>query len=795
MDDVVDGTPLYGTTATDEDGNVKLRGRIKNADGVRSLYNYLFQADLWNSWDRAMVQASIDDAPPYDTSVMIANARRYEANFNNGSMREAQFAAEAPYHEVLQSMEPLCSLPIKQSVKGNAQEKSDWSAIMAEEFTTLYKVTWTDFYQTWQYLIRLIVSQGVGFGYFDNDMDFRWKANGLQYFKTFRRVQMGMEHFDGFVAKDSLLAHQLYNYIRYPDEAKALGWNVDAVWRAIKNACPKSLSTNDYEQWQEAWKGNDLMLSATGNLADIIYCWIKEVDGTITLMIVSWDNGNPDFLYKREGRYDSWDQFLQIFTYGVGSDGFFHSIRGQGQALFPLADASSRLDCRMMDMSIFAATPHLKCANEDQVNDAPTIQNGPFDVIRPAFSYEETKVPDFEQSLLPAIGRMDSLMAARRSQWSAPVSEQNLSDQGKTPKTKYQLMQEGATSGAMSTAGFTLFMPVLERLLRESVRRATNPHYQTSDPGGREAIKFKNKCMARGVPKEAFYGIELDEIRVNTGIGKGSAQDMLYRLEEADARLYNRADPEGQYALSQKMAISILGPSFGMEVFPRKPGMRPPIDLQIAKIENVELQHGGQIDPTINQDHAVHIETHLTALDIINQQYSASQLDLATAAQQMQPIQVHTMAHMQMWASQGGEQDPRFPQYKEAVEQLSEVIDNGMKHIMKLQQEQGGGQQGPPGSPAGEPSPVGAIEQSADAMGRLQDLHFQDASNQQALQKAQADIEARKASNAYSQARESATLQHTILMNQEKLRAHQALNEAKIKAAREKSSNGNGSSK
>ena len=78
-----------------------------------------------------------------------------------------------------------------------------------------------------------------------------------------------------------------------------------------------------------------------------------------------------------------------------------------------------------------------------------------------------------------------------------------------------------------------------------------------------------------------------------------------------------------------------------------------------------------------NQNHVIHVGAHLQKLEEVNQALSQLQIEMEQAIPQMQMMWTHAGEHMQFIS----QQNPLFPVYKEALQQLGEVVINGAKHL------------------------------------------------------------------------------------------------------------------
>jgi len=111
-----------------------------------------------------------------------------------------------------------------------------------------------------------------------------------------------------------------------------------------------------------------------------------------------------------------------------------------------------------------------------------------------------------------------------------------------------------------------------------------------------------------------------------------------------------------------------------------------------------------------NQDHIVHVATHLTLIQGINEMLETQQMGLEEAIPQMQVASGHTGQHMEYI-------DPMsapYSQFKEALQQFNEVITNGAKSL-EAQQRRAQKQQAEGHAVQGIETPPGVYGAAVDA--------------------------------------------------------------------------------
>lgn len=709
------------------------RGRVKSPRDLKSAWDSLWWADLDSSEYRMRAQQWRDGVTPYSVRKEQLMGMAGRTNVNWGIGDQIATDAEMPYNDILDSVDTLFTMPTNW---GQVSDRFYVEQVMAEEMTRMLR-NWSRFDPLYQQNVRLFVDEGVSFCFFEDDFVWKWDVVGLQHIVFPRRVKADINEVDIVIAMRQLLPSKLYEKCANEGAAAAEGWNREATWEAIKTAAQPTLKANDFQEWEKAWKNHDYILGQTAITVEVIEGWVKEVDGTVSHYIARSD-GSGDFLYKKEGKFSDMAHMLVPFIYGVGANGTFHSIHGVLQKTFAAGMAQNKVFCRAIDMAIHASTPYLQAATEEALQELPLTPLGQYVGMAPGYSWQETKVPDFEQSLMPLLQQINTFLSARANPYTQSIQQMN-----QAAKTKYQQQSMDDAAAKLSSSGVTLFKNGLTSLYREVVRRVIRKPYPTSWSGGAEVQEFIARCINRGVPEEAIRQVDTKRIEVNMGIGRGSSAARRVAADSLNM-LYPRADAKGQNMINYVIASSYAGASVAREIFPTQPGLRPPQDMEDANNENSAIQSMAalQLPQTIavlpTQNHAVHLEQHIAALGQLNQGLNQQQIPLDKAVSLMQPLLDHAEQHLQLL-------DPTSPNrgtYVSDLKQIREVVTNGARQIYAQQQkmqremEHNGPQSMRPENEnqsfdaQGNPSPSAAMApnpalliQSAETEQKLRDMH------------------------------------------------------------------------
>lgn len=690
--------PDEAAPSTDENAP---NARIKRPADVIKDYQTLFDDDWVAAKDRASVQAMVDGATPFSESRLRLLGLHGITNVNWGDLTQAQQEAEQPFNDILDSMDNFGPIPVEQGLLSDA-ERVIQEPIIAEEMHRMI-TGWEDFYFNWWLLSHFFTMFGVGFTYRDDTLDWRWEVGSLQNFKIPRGTKASIDKVDRITMKTDMQPSDLAAKVRNPEAGRKMGWNPEAITRSCRKAMPNNMNTADPEEIEAWWKDNAVFAGNNAVVVTVVHMWVKEVNGTISHYIVDYNGGTDDkaeqeFLYCARGKYGSMGEFVNAYLYGVGTNGDLHSIRGNAYNLFSSTAALNKAKCKFLDKAMDEANTFLSTESEDATIDNMITPRGPYFQLSTGVNFIERNTPPVAGNLVPALQMVQDNFRMR----SGGMAPRAAASGEKGQKTKYELQRRDEMDGKLSSSSMNLFFVAFGREYKEIVKRASNPMLQESHPGGKEVFAMRQRCIERGVDPRVLTRLDYKRISVNMGIGKGSSSERRAVLETLNQEVFPRLDPEGQRILTRDTVAAYTDADYAIRLVPRAEGQRPPVDQQIANMENQFMQLGGQATLEPNQDHIVHVATHLTYIQGVNAALESQEMGLEEAIPQMQMAAEHTGQHMEYI-------DPNsapYPQFKEALQQFNEVIVNGAKSLeaqqrrAQKQQEQGqevSGVETPPG--------------------------------------------------------------------------------------------------
>ena len=656
--------------------------RIEDPEAATRIYNTFWEADRIRRRNRAEIQAMLDGVPPYDEEELKATGQGDRANINFGEGEALLESAMAGYVDLLNSVERLVSF---KTTFGDPSQRYEWEQIISEEMTRMLR-NWPRYTSQFLLLANHFVGHGVGILYFDDEIDWRWKVSGLGDFLIPNRTFACEEDIEVAIARRSYQVHQLFAFIQDEEIATATGWNVEETKKSIMNAVNSGVTAarfTDWEQLRVQLKSNDLTLGYAGaSEVKVIHLWNREFDGTISHLVSLEDGSNKEFLCQRISPFKNVAEAFTIFTFGIGTNGYYHSIRGLGYKIYPQIQASNRLRCQFFDGSMLSSSLMVQPESEDALNDLNLFYYGPYSILPPKMKVIERAVPNLANNVVPMLADLNATIQNKTGSYQTQTSMPS----GKE-KTKFEVQAQLSQGAKLSSAALNLFYEPWQRHLKEVVRRITRPMYLPTEPGGDEVNGFIQKCTTRGVPIEAIYSIDLDTVVAVKAIGAGSETNRLLAFDDFMQMMSAFDDTGKRNVLRDRVAARVGYDQVNRYIQPIGAENRPLPDEKVAELENNSMSLNQVVTVKQNENHLIHARVHGQLLGQMIQQIDQGQMALEQAVQPLVNLVQHQTQHIQsIQTDTTVEQE--VAALRQQLQQAGEFTYNGMEKLKKQQQEQ-----------------------------------------------------------------------------------------------------------
>lgn len=723
------------------------KSRLCKSSAQRSIYMKMQSDDRLNSLNRAKTQDLLDGGTPYSEAELMEANQPDTTNLNFGGAEEQLEKAMAPYYDLVQSPEDIVSVC---TLHGFEENRDDWNAILSEEISRTIRDGEQFTFQTSRLAMKH-VWDGVGVGYWPDELDWRYLGSGLGQFYFPRQSFACESELPVVCAVQELTVTQLYKKISV-DSTK---WNKEAVENAIRKATSALPAFQDWEYLMEEIKNNDLGVDSRTPLIRVIHSWVQEFNGKISHFITTEeDQGTEDFLYCCHNKYSAMRQALVMFPYGLGTNTKTHGIRGLGYKIYAFEQQRNRSLSRLIDQGNLASSLMMEVEDETALSNIGLQYFGNLAVLGPGSKVVPYSAPDLQRTVMPVLGEMERLRNNRTAGYSSEAAFD-----GDQRKTKFQVSSELQQNAALSDTQLDFWNVPFNRLLQETVRRMARRTYVPMDPGGADIAKLRLRLTKRGVPLDALFNLDFGATKLVPAIGAGSASARTLKLEKMEV-LRPRMDDVGRANLDRDLAIDTVGVERANRYFPRDQQARFTYDTSIAILQNGQLLGGIEVPVLPGDKHLAQAREHIKPL-----------LEGFTAEQQgMVPIEefadgnrllfLHTVEHVDML-----ENDPasaeEAAQLRQALQQIGEVVSNGLRKIQAQEaksQEEGGEEVDPQAA-----QNIADVELSREKLRQSQEMHSLKLQQLQevAQVKTELAIESSRVKDAIADAREAAKIRRT----------------------------------
>ena len=676
--DVIDQLGL--TMGVKEDGT-KTR-RIKDAKSALAIFNRLKDADANSALQRARIDGMFDGASPYDQGKLNASGQSQKTNLNFGEAQRLLDISLSAYVDLYSSLEKFVNV---KGTLGEDAQRHEWEDTVSSEITQLLK-SWPEFHSNYLRLCTTFIKHGVGVAYFDSPEGWQFRVGSFEDILIPRQTPASEEAIDISVIRRSYHLHELNNFIKDPKAAAKVGWNVDEVKRVMtKNVTTTGrgygggTTDSEYEALAAQLKNNDLLIGVENPTVSVLHFLVREVDGTLSHY--SCVESSPEkFLYEKPSRYQSAEEAYVLFTYGVGSNGTYHSIRGLGQRIFAHIQTSNRLRCQMIDGAMISSAVMLQPESSRALEELDMTFFGSYAVLSPNVNIIEKAIPNLSQAVQPALEDMQNQLAMNTDTQS-PYGP----NQSSPYRNKDQVVSDMDVSTQLSGAALNLFYASWGRLLREVVKRIIK------SPKDKRISDFYKRCESRGVPKEFINSLDTARTKAVRAIGDGSRANRLASLRELNA-ISGSFDEVGRANLTRDIVSTRVGADIADRYAPQVDVPRETVDNKIAIIENGHISQGQQIPVLSSELHGTHLPIHLELFGQLIEALNTGQADPMQSMPTLQAMYQHVAEHTQ-FASAEPALEGLVGQAKQVLQYGEEMINNTAKAMQKEERDAAQGQQ------------------------------------------------------------------------------------------------------
>jgi len=580
--------------------------RLSSSAEVKELVEQMVRADNARSNVRAKVQGLVDGNSPYNKNELRRTGQSYRTNVN---FREAEgflSLALSAFYDVFSETPSYATVRLNY---GDANEAEQYSRIVTEEFDRLQKMD-DDF----DYLIQLSQHEMVMFGngpvIFEDTADWRCKAIKASDLLVPEGTKSNINEWTVAVVRSTYQVHELYGFIRNPEAAATMGWNLQTTRKSIMEAAPEDMNgrRDNWEYYQAQLRNNDLTYSAKCDVIRAAHVFYREFpdddhpEGAISHCMIDERSDGKQFMFRKVKRYDNWRQAIHCLYYDKGT-GSHHSVKGMGQKMYSAMELKNRLRCATVDAAFVRSQIMIQATTPDALNKANVIQQGPFSMLGTGWSVVQTSSPGVLDATMAVEKDLEGLIQGNMSQY------RQRPDKGGNPRTATEIQAITAQQSSLGKTQLNRYYEQLDALFTERYRRASSPSLTKDVPGGREALEFVKRCVDRGVPKEALP--KIDWVKATRTAGQGSALQRQAVMNDM-LSLVTMLPDTGREAVLQDYIASKVGQQMVERYKPvQENDISKQEQEQEAAVENSVMTLGASIPVTGVDSHVVHAQSHL----------------------------------------------------------------------------------------------------------------------------------------------------------------------------------------
>ena len=671
--------------------------RLRDVKAANSIYDTLRKADERSSSNRARTDAMFDGAPPYDQRVLTSTGQGNRTNLNFGESQRYLDISMSAFVDLYTSLNSLMGVKVQ---VGEASTRHDAEDIIAEELTQMLR-EWPEFHSSYLRLCTEFTKHGVGVAYFEDPTSWKFRVCGLGDFLIPRQTQASEEYIEVSCARRQYLLHELYAFIKNPEAAAKVGWDVDEVKRVImKNARTSGRNGShtyvDWESTQREMKNNDLYTGIENTTVQVVHMWVREFDGTVSLLMFS-EETPKEFMFRGNSMFSKPEQAYVLFSYGVGTNGTYHSVRGLGHRIFNQIQTSNRIRCQMLDSAMMASAVMIQPETQRALEDLSFTMYGPYSILSPNVKVVEKAAPNLSQNLIPALTDLQSQLSANVDLVST------YGGQSSPYRNQLQTEHDLAVSSRLTGSTINLFYASWARLLREVVRRAVGQSKRDE-----RTKAFFARCAERGITEEVIKSIDHSKTVAVKAIGAGSAANRLLALRELN-QIAGSYDDVGRRNLIRDITSERVGRDLVDRYAPANPEPRATVDAKIAMLENQAMQSGQPVAVLDSEMHGMHLRIHNPLLQQLVAGIDSGEIDPVKALPLVEAVFKHCSDHLQALSADPSAQ-AQIAESKQLLQIAQEVITNTGRKVQaeqrKAQQAQQQQQQPQEGQPPAGPSPT-----------------------------------------------------------------------------------------
>lgn len=523
--------------------------RLRNAWQAWDIAHELDNQDSRRATKRGRIYRAYNRFPPSEYSTLFKQGMGWQSNVNFGMMNYIVDNSLSTYYDLITERVYACTIKTKY---GTIRERQIYSDHISCAFDKMLR-------HCDDYLLN--VEQDL--------LDMLLYSKGIQMKES--KEGIFMEHipaddvlvpdgtkisfcnFDVLAVKRSYSLHELWGKIKDEKSAKDMGWDRQAVLRAMMYQRKewRKTYTGDVNAWaKDVAEGNVTIASHLKETVDTYIVYIKEFSGKITKCVIMRDYGNAlvnerggarfkgkiednlkegikkeGFLFYKHEYEENIQNIFSVFMDSAGS-GMWHNVKSLGEKVF--------VQCRQYDFTMNAIMDAVKlnmslmlqASTPEATEKIKALVFGPYTII-PAdvpFIQQRMQLPTQEATATVQFMMLDMFRG---------IGEYRIHEraQGGEAPTATQSQLDAAESAKLSGTQLKRFNNQQTIHFRKIYKWLTGG-VSSGEKDYEYYVIFKEYLDEQKVPKEAWSDDNLESIVSNMISGAGSPSFKIMAAEK-----------------------------------------------------------------------------------------------------------------------------------------------------------------------------------------------------------------------------------------------------------------------
>lgn len=569
------------------------RRAISNVEHIFQIISTLEEARRDQSEKNGRIMAKYNAERPYSSNELKEDGLDWKSNFSTKPLANAIDKVSPRLTKAVQSARYLTSAALPDNHPGG-KEKSE-----------LFRQTVTETirgWEGWSDFINEVAQENAIFGFTSVAWldKYSWKPTHFRQDRFFvpdgtRQNVAGLQL---WIGKQSLMIHELAEFILDREAAMNAGWDIDNAVNAINAAKPESITGaghtspyTDVRKYEDAIRESSVSLSllSGSKTIEIYHVFVPEYDGKVSHYIV--DGRAKKILFEKEDQFDRLSDAVCLFSFQQ-ANGKLMGSKGIGRELYELAGAVDRARNEVVDRL--------------QLSGKIIIQGDAKQLNRFALSVLGSTVLIPAQYTLVTQGKIEPNVEAFAALDQRLVSFMDQIAGGVTPKefgnertTASEVNLFAAREEEKRDAILERFLMQVGKLVDTCQRRIASPSTDDAD-----AKAAREKLLETMSPEELVMLAKQPALRT---VDEWTDQEAQRVIMFADAK---RQDPlYDQEKLQRMAATALINAEFADEVLVPQPD--PSVVAEQSRMQELEtllLSIGKPVQVSPRDNHKVHIE-------------------------------------------------------------------------------------------------------------------------------------------------------------------------------------------